>query len=174
MLSGWFSSWASDIVYKYSITKKHRSFVLIIHILLLPRYFTYMHADLISTAYWRSTHSSFNCQSTLTTITLSPPIAAYMHQWIGTALVQIMACRLFGVKPLSKPMLGYCQLDAYEQTSAPPWSTRENNQFMRYIFWDCGGCFDFEARRRAEECQFRTLVNPECRWQCMLFPGNVH
>ena len=40
-----------------------------------------------------------------------PPSAAYMRQWIGWALVQIMACRLFGTKPLSKPMLGYCQLD---------------------------------------------------------------
>ena len=39
------------------------------------------------------------------------PSAAYMRQWIGSALVQIMACRLFGVKPLSKPMLTYCQLD---------------------------------------------------------------
>ena len=41
----------------------------------------------------------------------SPPSAAYMHQWIESGLVQIMARRLFGVKPLSKPMLGYCQLD---------------------------------------------------------------
>ena len=41
----------------------------------------------------------------------SPPSAAYMHQWIGSALVQIMACRLFGAKPLSKTMLAYCQLD---------------------------------------------------------------
>ena len=41
----------------------------------------------------------------------SPPSAAYMRQWIGSALVHIMACRLFGVKPLSKPMLGYYQLD---------------------------------------------------------------
>ena len=30
----------------------------------------------------------------------SPPSAAY-SQWIGWALVQIMACRLFGAKPLS-------------------------------------------------------------------------
>ena len=29
----------------------------------------------------------------------------------GSALVQIMACRLFGAEPLSKPVLGYCQLD---------------------------------------------------------------
>ena len=47
----------------------------------------------------------------LTWFNSSPPSAAYMCQRIGVALVQIMACRLFGVKPLSKPMLGYCQLD---------------------------------------------------------------
>ena len=50
-------------------------------------------------------------------LNLSPPSAAYIRQWIGSALVQIMACRLFGTKPLSKPMLGYCQLDSYEQIS---------------------------------------------------------
>ena len=37
--------------------------------------------------------------------------AAYMRHWTGSVLVQIMACRLFGAKPLSKPMLGCCQLD---------------------------------------------------------------
>ena len=41
----------------------------------------------------------------------SPSSAAYMRQWIGSALVQIMACRLFDIKPLSKPMLGYCLLE---------------------------------------------------------------
>ena len=35
----------------------------------------------------------------------SPPGTAYICQWMGSALVQIMACRLFGAKPLSKPML---------------------------------------------------------------------
>ena len=33
-----------------------------------------------------------------------------------------MACRLFGAKPLSKPMLDYCQLDPQEQTSMTFWS----------------------------------------------------
>ena len=28
-----------------------------------------------------------------------------------------MACHLFSVKPLSKPILGYCQFDPQEQTS---------------------------------------------------------
>ena len=39
------------------------------------------------------------------------PSAAYMRQWIWSALLQIMACRLFGAKPLSETMLGNCQLD---------------------------------------------------------------
>ena len=36
------------------------------------------------------------------------PRAAYMRQQIGSALVQIMACRLFGAKPLSEPVPSYC------------------------------------------------------------------
>ena len=32
----------------------------------------------------------------------SLPSVAYMRQWIGSALFQIMACRLFSAKPLSK------------------------------------------------------------------------
>ena len=55
--------------------------------------------------------------SPLLSLNSSPPSAAYMRQWIGSALVQIMACRLCGAKPLSKPTLGYCQLDRQEQTS---------------------------------------------------------
>ena len=42
---------------------------------------------------------------------LTHPSAAYMRQRTGSALLQIMACRLVGAKPLSKPMLEYCQLD---------------------------------------------------------------
>ena len=47
----------------------------------------------------------------------SPRSAAYMCQWIWSTLVQVMACRLFGAKPLSEPMLAYCQLDIWEQIS---------------------------------------------------------
>ena len=39
----------------------------------------------------------------------SSPSAAYMRHWTGSALVQIMACRLIGAKPLSESMLEYCQ-----------------------------------------------------------------
>ena len=62
-----------------------------------------------------------NCQTVLSPhgsqINSFPPGAIYMCQWIGSALVQIMACHLVGAKPLSKPMLDSCQLDPYEQTS---------------------------------------------------------
>ena len=45
-------------------------------------------------------------------INLSSPSAAYMRQWFGSALVQVMACRLFGAKPLLlEPVLTYCQLN---------------------------------------------------------------
>ena len=44
-------------------------------------------------------------------INLFPPSAAYMRQWLGPALVQAMACRLFGTKPFPEPMLTCCQLD---------------------------------------------------------------
>ena len=63
-----------------------------------------------------STNESFISLSKLqceTHLLLVPHIC----QQIGSALVQIMAFRLFDVKPSSKPMLGYCQLDPWEQTS---------------------------------------------------------
>ena len=58
-------------------------------------------------------HWSFNV---LTLIHL-PPSAAYMSQRIGWALVQIMACRQSGAKPLSEFMLTYYQLDPKEHIS---------------------------------------------------------
>ena len=41
----------------------------------------------------------------------SHPSTAYVRQWTRSALIQIMACRLSGAKPLSKPMLCHDQLD---------------------------------------------------------------
>ena len=51
------------------------------------------------------------------TFNSSRPSAAYMRQWIRPTLVQIMSCRLFGAKPLSNPILGYCSWDPMEETS---------------------------------------------------------
>ena len=56
--------------------------------------------------------------SLLPLINSSPPSATYMHHRTRSALVQVMACRLFGAKPLPEPMLAYCQLDSWEHISA--------------------------------------------------------
>ena len=61
-------------------------------------------------------------------INSSPPGATYICQWIGSALVQhvqIMASCLFGTKPLSKPVLGYCQLDFQ-------WNFNQNMKFFLF------------------------------------------
>ena len=39
------------------------------------------------------------------------PCDAYMRQYHIPTLLQIMACRLIDAKPLSEPVLPYCQLD---------------------------------------------------------------
>ena len=70
------------------------------------------------------------------------PRAAYMRQWSESTLVQIMACRLFGAKPLSKPTVGYCQLDPKEQTSVKFWS------------------------------QYKTFHSRKCIWKCRLRNGD--
>ena len=45
------------------------------------------------------------------------PKEAYMRQWTRPSLVQIMSCRLFGAKALSKPSRAYCQLESREHIS---------------------------------------------------------
>ena len=81
-----------------------------------PRH-QWVHNQLTVATYENHTKSISNFYASMISINLSPPGAAYMRKWIGWALVQIMACRLYGTKPLSKPMLGYCQLNPKEQTS---------------------------------------------------------
>ena len=67
----------------------------------------------ISTHLCPNVHVAVSC----VVVSLSPPpsSAAYMRQWIGRALYQIMACRLFGANFLSKSMLRNFQLDTYEK-----------------------------------------------------------
>ena len=60
----------------------------------------------------------------------SPPSAAYMRQWTGSTLVQVMACRLLGAKPLPEPMLTYCQLDSWVQISV-----KFESKFYHFHSW---------------------------------------
>ena len=66
----------------------------------------------------------------------SPPSAAYMRHWNGSALVQVLACRLFGAKPLPEPMLVYCQLDSWEQISVKL-GTGFYHFHSRKCIWNC-------------------------------------
>ena len=76
----------------------------------------------VSWSYYHFTHIAkfsnglLSVQDRCTSIVnLLRPRVAYMRQWPRPSLVQIMACRLLGAKPLSEPMLTYCQLDHKEQ-----------------------------------------------------------
>ena len=44
-------------------------------------------------------------ETTLVHVNSSPSSATYMHLLTRSALVHVMACRLFGSKPLPEPML---------------------------------------------------------------------
>ena len=53
-----------------------------------------------------------------------------------------MTRRLSGTKPLSEPMLEYCQLDPWEQTSVKSWSKYKTfiheNASEKYRLWNGG------------------------------------
>ena len=49
-----------------------------------------------------------------------------MHQWTKSALIQVMACRQVGAKPLPEPLLTCSQLDPEEQTWNS-WKTWNSN-----------------------------------------------
>ena len=59
-----------------------------------------------------------------------------MRRWTGSALVQIMACRLVGAKPLSEPLLENFQLDSWD-----PISTEFESEFYHFhsrkCIWNC-------------------------------------
>ena len=61
-------------------------------------------------------HNGFEVTQWNIPVNSFPSSVAYMCQWTGSALVQIMACHLFGAKPLPDPILTYCLLEPQEQT----------------------------------------------------------
>ena len=56
-------------------------------------------------------HKKLNMSNKGKIISSPPPSVAYMRPCTRIALVQIMACRLFGAKLLPEPLPTYCQLD---------------------------------------------------------------
>ena len=62
--------------------------------------------------------------------------AAYMRQLTVWALAQIMACHLYGTKPLSEPMLTYIQLDPQKQNSVN-FESKYKSYHSRKCIWKC-------------------------------------
>ena len=54
-----------------------------------------------------------------------------MHQWIGSALVQIMTCCLLGAKPLSKPILGLLSTGSLGTKFSETFIKIQNFSFMK-------------------------------------------
>ena len=81
-------------------------------------------------------------RSSIIAINSLRPSDTYMRQYNIPTLVQIMACRLFGAKPLSEPMLPYSQLDPKELIS-----------LKLYL-------------------KFRSFHSRKCTWKCHLRNGN--
>ena len=65
-------------------------------------------------------------------INSSPPSDTYMHQWTGSTMVQVMACRLVGAKPLHEPMLTFRELDSQKQTSV-----KLESKYRTFHSWKC-------------------------------------
>ena len=81
----------------------------------------------------------------------SPPSAVYIRKCIGLVLVQITGCRLFGAKPLSKPILSYCIVD---------WTLRNKYQ------WNCFQNTKFFIHKKASEnivCEMPAILS-RGRW----------
>ena len=95
-----------------------------------------------------------------------------MRQWIGSTLVQIMACCLFGAKPLSKPMIGYCQLDRYEQTS---FQSKSKTFLSRKCTWNivCDMAAMLSRGRWVKSMVWELEPLSKQRHPCMLLSNNI-
>ena len=88
----------------------------------------------------------------------SPPSAPYIRQWTGPALVQVMACRLFGDKLLPEPTLVYCQLDSWEQISVK-FDSKFYHFHSRKCIWNCR----LPKWRSFHPVKLRTKQSMRCR-----------
>ena len=74
-----------------------------------------------------------------------------------------MACRLVGAKPLSQPMLEYCQLDPWEQTSMK-FQSQFIHFYSRKCIWKCRN-FNRNSYIFIQENAFENVV---CKMELIL------
>ena len=98
-------------------------------------------------------------------LTHIPTSAVYMRQWTGSALVQIMACRLFGAKSLSKPML-----DNWALRNKLPWTFNQNTKLFVYE----NASEHIVSETAAILCSGRWVLKSQTLPQCIANVGHVH
>ena len=82
-----------------------------------------------------------------------------MRHQIKLSLVQIMACRLFGAKPLSEPILNYHQLSPYKHNTVKHWYKYKS--FHRRKCPSCLG-MDVSMSKCAQQITMY-IINSPCR-----------
>ena len=99
--------------------------------------FRKMHLKMLS-AKWQPFYPGLNVlkENYLYAINSSLPCAAYMPHGTGSALIQAMACRLLGAKPLHEPMLAYYRLDFWQQISVK-FKLKFYHFHSRKCIWRC-------------------------------------
>ena len=85
---------------------------------------------------WKKSAITFGEGCISLDINSSLPSPAYTRHWTGSALVQVMACRLFGAKPLPEPMPTYCHMDSWEQISVK-FESESYHFHSRMCIWKC-------------------------------------
>ena len=88
----------------------------------------------------------------------SSPNAVYMHQWTGSSLAQVMACRLFSAKPLPEPVLAYCQYCRMLHGTYQYWSQCIDYDYTAYM-----DCISVKF-----ELEFYHFHSRKCTWKCCL------
>ena len=73
---------------------------------------------------------SANCNWYICFFNASPPSVPYMPRWTGSSLVSIMACRLFGCKPLSKP-----KMTSHRWKPTEPTSMKKKEKELANFHW---------------------------------------
>ena len=71
---------------------------------------------------WHHKHKDIHCSTSCSSddngwYLTHLPLYRYMRQRTGSSFVQVMACRLFGARPLTELMLAYCQLYFWDHIS---------------------------------------------------------
>ena len=92
---------------------------------------------------------------------------AYMRLWMMLSLVQIMACRLLGAKPLPEPMMDYYSLNPWEQISVKRESKYEDvhwkNAFENVV-WKYGQfCLDINLINKMKQNKAVCMSRDLCR-----------